>query len=255
MKTADSAPVLWAVGPADAPGTATKDTCGATFVDSNAVSASSYSARRQTLAHGLLRGLSRVSETMPKRWMVLLAGVLGFLAAPVPLFAGTIDVAEVTLSLIGVDCSSDTPENCLADFTLEYLWVDGTDDTLPGPDPAPLEVTATIGVQMAGGPEEFDLFAMFLDPDNFGPQEAGVPLSATATVSFDFNGPISLAAKDFSPASLFDNDDDPLSETLLFQYEYDDTVTVPESATLPSALLGLLSLAVFALCTPRIARF
>lgn len=170
---------------------------------------------------------------MPKRWMILTAALLGFVAAPIPLYAGTIDVATVNLTLSGDTCSPAQPQDCLATFTLFYLWLEGAN---PGPSPAP-EVSASIVTDLETltlGP-----VSEFL-PDAFGPG-AGIPAAATATVQFDFGGSQSLT-KPFQLNALFDGDAPSQDgETLNFQY----TTAVSESSSVLQTVVGLFAVCLF----------
>jgi hypothetical protein len=211
-----------------------KTACGQPFVNARAKRRRSDEAMcGNALAYDLLRGARRrVKAMMPKRWMVLTAAMLGFVAAPAPVFAATIDVAAVNLTLSGATCSPSTPEDCLATFTLLYLWLEGAN---PGPTPAP-EISASIVTDL----DNFTLgpVSEFV-PDAFGP--GAVPTTATATVQFDFNGSQSIA-QSFLLNGLFVGDmPSGDGETLNFQF----TTAVPEPSTLLPAMVGVFFVGLF----------
>ena len=184
---------------------------------------------------------------MPKRWMILAAALLGFVAAPVPLFAATIEVATVNLALVGdVDCNNVTPENCQALFTLEYRWLEGV---MPGPSPTP-----TIGgrFRVDGTAYPFLPVTDSSPLDQFAPTN-GVPGSASASIVFKFAGvTYPLLLQSFTLTGLFESDGSPSpsGETLLFQTEF--VAPVPESSTLWPAVMALFFLGLIAVRPARL---
>lgn len=183
---------------------------------------------------------------MPKRWMILAAAMFGFVAAPVPVWAATIDVATVNLSLLGDDCRADQTsdeqqDSCIAQFTLTFIWLDGL---APGPAPAPVVSGSftvdsvlydflPVGDGEPGNPGLVDIFS----------PTTGVPVTASARLSFVFGGvDYDLDEQLFSLAGLFDVTGAvaPGGETLTFVAAIPSAV--PEPSTLATATLGLVLL-------------
>lgn len=174
------------------------------------------------------------------RWSVLALAGLFLSASTADAAVITIDVAEVTWTVEGVDCSTAEPDLCLSVFTLKYLWLDGLD---PGPDPAPTLISGEFFVD-GGSAITFDP----VDPITFTSTSVpvpGLPGSANATVFFEFLGTQTIGPNDLIPvADLFldDGTPSPLGIAALFQFEFDDsTIPVPEPSALALVTLGLIA--------------
>lgn len=177
-------------------------------------------------------------------------GLVTMITTPQIASAGSIvDVATVALRLESAHdaatCTSSTPDDCLAVFTLDYLWPFDSEYSALAPDTLFGDFTATIRgetylTEFLAVPN--DVTGDVVYSDTFSPFVLGAPSSASASIAFLFLGTPHAETQSFDLQNLFMSElPNPDGLLLTYRFELDDVAVVPEPSTLSLLALGLVA--------------